>query len=195
MNMHKQQLRERALQARASITSDERALWDMMIFERAHKIRAFQLAERVHLYRSFRDEVPTDHFFEYAWGIGKEIYVPCVVPGSLELRHARVTRDTQWHAGPFGVLEPNVAASTLVASSDDRWNAQCAIIVPLVAFDLHGHRLGYGKGYYDRFLRETTSVSIGLAYECQKQPTVFAEPHDHPLTCIVTEQRTYVSPS
>lgn len=188
----KQELRSDVLQRRSEISDDDRALWDMIIFERAHKLRPFQLARRVHVYRSFGTEVLTDHFFDYAWGIGKEVYVPVVRPDSLDLVHVRVDRDTKWQRGAFGVDEPVVDGADLVASTDERWNTECAIIVPVVGFDVHCHRLGYGKGYYDAFLSKTSAVSIGLAYECQKLQQIAVEAHDVSLTCVVTEQRTYV---
>ncbi|CAN5441224.1 5-formyltetrahydrofolate cyclo-ligase [soil metagenome] len=192
MTDNKQELRERVLQRRQDITDDDRSLWNMIIFERAHKLRPFQMARRVHLYRSFGTEVESNHFFDYAWGIGKEVYVPVMRQGTAELAHVRVDRDTKWHRGAFGVEEPVVESEMLVESTDERWNAECAIVVPVVGFDLHCHRLGYGKGFYDRFLATTTAVSIGLAFECQKLQHVAAEDHDVPLTCVVTEQRTYV---
>jgi len=192
MTENKQELRASVLQRRQDLLDDDRSLWNMIIFERAHKLRPFQLARRVHLYRSFGTEVESNHFFDYAWGIGKEVYVPVIRQGTSELAHVLVDRDTKWHRSAFGLEEPMVDSEMLVESSDERWNSDCAIIVPVVGFDLHCHRLGYGKGFYDRFLAETTAVSIGLAFECQKLQHVAAEDHDVSLTCVVTEQRTYV---
>lgn len=192
MTEKKEELRESVLQRRQDIVDDDRSLWNMIIFERAHKLRPFQLARRVHLYRSFGTEVESNHFFDYAWGIGKEVYVPVVRASTSVLAHVRVDRDTKWHRGAFGVEEPLVDNEMLIESNDERWNADCAIVVPVVGFDLHCRRLGYGKGFYDRFLATTTAVSIGLAFECQKLQTLATEDHDVPLTCVVTEQRTYV---
>jgi len=192
MSMDKQELRATVLQLRADIQQEDRDLWDMIIFERAHKLRPFQLARRVHLYRSFGSEVKSDHFFDYAWGIGKEVYVPIVRDGSAELLHVRVDRDTKWQTGAFGIEEPIADATEFIPSNDTRWDAECAIVVPVVGFDKDCHRLGYGKGFYDRFLATTTAPSIGLAYECQKLSVVTVEEHDVALTCVVSEQRTYV---
>lgn len=193
MSSNKQEQRTTVLHRRSEIQSDDRALWDRIIFERAHKLRPFQLARRVHIYRSFGTEVESIHFFEYAWGIGKEVYTSVVREGSTDLVHVRVDRDTQWQRSALGIDEPLAKESDYISSTDGRWNEECTVIVPVVGFDSRCHRLGYGRGYYDRFLGAATAVSIGLAYECQKLTSVHEEEHDVALTSVVTEQRTYVS--
>lgn len=189
--MTKSAIREEHLAKRRSIVSDDRAFWDMLIFERAHKQQVFQRASAVHIYRSTTDEVETMPFIEYAWGTGKDVYVPVVPPGGTALRHVRVTYRTEWRAGVFGIMEPVVTSADDVI--DDRFfDASTVIVVPLVAFDDRCHRLGYGKGYYDRFLTSASAPTIGLAYELQHVRSLPSEPHDRPLTCVVTEQRLYV---
>lgn len=190
--MTKSDLRTTVLERRAAISADDRGLWDQLIFERAHKMKAFQLATRVHVYRSFGHEVETTSFIEYAWGIGKDVYVPVVPPGKGLLHHVRVTWRTQWREGAFGISEPVIEDPAEVITESAFFGPESAIIVPLVAFDRQCHRLGYGKGYYDRFLAGTTAASIGIAYELQRLPSVAAEPHDVPLTCVATNERWYV---
>lgn len=128
------------------------------------------------------EEVDTWPFFEYAWGIGKTVVVPVSTPAGLV--HTIVTRDTQWQTGAFGIQEP-IASSTPVQSID-------VVIVPVVAFDSHCNRIGYGKGYYDRFLHEHGAITMGLAYECQKVNDLPTEQHDVALSCIATDQRWYI---
>lgn len=185
----KKTVRTAALESRAHIKDDERSFWNQLIFERAHKIRAFQLAKRVHVYRDIRGEVATMAFIEYAWATGKEVYVPVVV-GDV-MRHIRVTHATQWIPGGFGIHEPvpDEHGDTL---GDDGFTANDVVIVPLAAFDASCNRVGYGRGFYDRFLSATDAVSIGLAYECQKVVKVPVDIHDVPLRCVVTERQIYV---
>jgi len=87
-------------------------------------------------------------------------------------------------AGVFGVPEPGPAAPALMPQ---------VVLVPLLAFDAHGFRLGYGGGYYDRTLSELRGaagvVAIGLAFERQGVERLIVEPHDVPLDWIVTEKR------
>lgn len=188
--MSKAELRASSIKTRHAINDEDRAFWDMLIFERAHKQRAFQRAARVHVYRSTSDEVETMPFIEYAWGTGKDVYVPVVHPGASTMRHVRVTYRTTWRPGVFGILEP-VASEHDVVLEDAAFDATSVIVAPLVAFNETCHRLGYGKGYYDRFLSRCSAPSIGLAYEIQRVRDLPVEPHDRPLTCVVTEQRVY----
>ena len=174
---------------RRSILPDDKALWDRQIFQRAHKDRAFQLATRVHVYRSTPEEIDTWPFIEYAWGIGKDVICPRVAPDGT-LHHVRVDRSTTWREGSFGILEPEPAQDTDVLSVAEIRTID-AVIVPLLAFDAAGHRLGYGKGYYDRFLQHCTGRRIGIAYEFQRVPLVPTDPHDVPLDVIATNERWY----
>jgi 5-formyltetrahydrofolate cyclo-ligase len=190
--MTKSDLRTTLLDQRSAITPDDRGLWDQMIFERAHKHKAFQNASRVHVYRSFGHEVETTPFIEYAWGIGKDVYVPIVPPGIGVLHHCRVTWHTKWREGAFGIMEPVIEDGQNLVTDPSFFGDDSAIIVPLVGFDRQCHRLGYGKGYYDRFLADTTATAIGIAYEVQRVPSVGAQAHDVPLHCVATNERWYV---
>ena len=92
-----------------------------------------------------------------------------------------------WHAeqpllsGNYGLLEPSPTAPTCTPD---------ICIIPLVAFDQQGHRLGYGKGHFDRYLKLNPYVqTVGWAFDCQEVPAVFQEPHDQPLDCVITPTR------
>ena len=188
--MTKQEIRAGAIERRASIEDHDRSLWDQLIFERAHKHRAFQIASRVHVYRSTLHEVQTMPFIEYAWGIGKEVYVPITPDSDDDLLHCRVTWRTRWQQGRFGILEP-VAESPDDVVSDDHFDPTTAVIVPMVAFDKACHRVGYGKGYYDRFLARSGATPIGVAYQCQLVPSVSTEPHDVTMAAVATQECWY----
>jgi 5-formyltetrahydrofolate cyclo-ligase len=172
------------------LNDEQRDLFNMLIFERAHKLRAFQRADRVHIFRSTAEEVNTMPLIEYAWGIGIEVAVPRVVRSSQTLQHIVVTRDTEWQQGAFGILEPRAHENEILLADSD-FGATAAIIVPVVAFDRTCHRLGYGKGYYDRFLANTTATTIGVAYERQRLEKIPTESHDVALHAIATEERWY----
>lgn len=82
--------------------------------------------------------------------------------------------------------------NTLIYHPEDEPKTLDVIVVPLVAFDLEGNRIGMGGGYYDRFLkRYPKAQKIGLAYEFQKVDEIPAEPHDIRLNAVVTEKQTY----
>jgi 5-formyltetrahydrofolate cyclo-ligase len=188
--MSKQEIRQAAIERRAGIAEADRALWDQLIFERAHKHRAFQIASRVHVYRSTNQEVQSMPFIEYALGIGKEVYVPITPDNGHTLRHCRVTWQTQWVLGRFGILEPVPASETDIVEAS-MFDESTAVIAPIVAFDTARHRIGYGKGFYDRFLQQTRATAIGIAYQCQLVSSAFAEPHDVMLSAIATQECWY----
>ncbi len=189
--MTKADIRAKFLQRRAEISNDDRSLFDQLIFERAHKTSAFQLANVVHVYRSVRHEVETTPFMEYAWGTGKQVYVPFVPPGTGVLHHCRVTWQTQWREGAFGISEPVPQSADDVITNPSFFGVDTAVVVPVVAFNNDCHRLGYGKGYYDKFLSQCTAFRIGLAYECQREPLLLPESHDVFLHRVATEERWY----
>ncbi len=183
----KSDIRRELIERRRGLLEEERALKNMLIFERAHKHPAFQLAQHVHVYRSLPDEVETWPIIEYAWGIGKQVWVP-VVSSDGSLQHVLITRDTQWKHGRFGIEEP-VDREVVRASVD--FSVRDVVIVPLVAFDQSCHRLGYGKGMYDRFLAKAQAYSIGVAFEIQRVRAVPVSQTDVQLDAVATEERWY----
>lgn len=185
--MTKNEIRNAAKQLRANILQSKRELLNMQIFERAHKHPAFQLAQRIHVYCSSPSEVETMPFIEYAWATGKQVYVP-IIASDQTMMHALIVETTSWRMGPFDIREP--ADSTQRIQSTEFSSTDC-IIVPVVAFDRRCHRIGHGGGYYDRFLAETKAPRIGIAYECQRIPSIPTEAHDIQLNGIATEERWY----
>ncbi|GMV52240.1 MAG: 5-formyltetrahydrofolate cyclo-ligase [Chlorobi bacterium] len=185
--MTKDEIRAAVRTKRSAMTAQQKETWDLIIFERAHKQRAFQLAKAIHVYMSTSAEIQTNPFIEYAWGTGKDVYVPVMI-GSADLTHVKVSRDTEWSTGSHGIPEPIDVRESVQASFFD---PTCCIVVPVVAFNEQCDRLGYGKGYYDRFLSQADATKIGLAYEFQKTPQMPVDEHDVPLDCIATEERWY----
>lgn len=185
--MTKEELRKEVRKRRDDISAELRSLYNLQIFERAHKHKSFQLARRVHIYCSLPSEVETAPFIEYAWGTGKEVFAP-VMSGKSDLVHVRITPDTQWKVNALGIREP---VGEHVAQHSNCFDEKDCVIVPLVAFDKSCHRLGQGGGFYDRFLAETNARRLGIAYECQRVPEVPILVHDITLDGIATEERWY----
>lgn len=185
--MTKEEIRNETLERRRNTDSERRAQLAMHVFERAHKHRCFQLAQHVHIYRSTSNEVDTLPFIEYAWSTGKQVFCP-VVTSNHTLIHVLVSRETSWITNEFGVLEP---ADQAVTVAPDFFTENSCIIVPLVAFDRSCNRVGYGGGYYDRFLAQTSAIPIGIAFECQRVSSIPTTEHDIPLHGIATELRWY----
>jgi 5-formyltetrahydrofolate cyclo-ligase len=128
-------------------------------------------------------EVDTWPLLEWIWAEypGVEVYVPRVVGHFVE--HVRVSRSTNWVPNAYGIPEP---ADGAVLDRGDRLDV---VLVPLLACDLRGYRVGYGGGYYDRFLAEhSEALRIGLAYkDCVIDEGIAEETHDIALQMVVTE--------
>lgn len=138
---------------------------------------AFQKATTVLLYHSLKDEVQTHSFIE-KWSKDKRIILPVVVGEELELRC--YTGEQDLAAGAYGIFEPIGEVFTHYESID-------LAIVPGVAFDTRGHRLGRGKGYYDRLLPRINAFKIGVCYPFQLIEEVPAEPFDICMNAIITK--------
>ena len=112
-------------------------------------------------------------------------FVPVILHG--ELISVKVDSGSIWQAGKYGIPEPQVVSPV---NQNATWQA---VIVPVVGFDDKGYRLGYGTGYYDRFLiRQPGTLTIGLAYQSGLiDEGLPREPHDVPLKMIITEQSVY----
>ena len=134
----------------------------------------FRAAERVMLYASLPDEVETLAFIE-AWRHRKTIVLPTVVGD--DIIPVELADTTMFAEGDFHIPEPQNHPYT--GDFD-------LIVVPGMAFDMDGHRLGRGRGYYDRFLAIHPEVyTIGLCFDFQLVPVVPSEPPDHPINEIL----------
>ena len=138
---------------------------------------AFRAAKTVLLYHSLNDEVDT-HDFIRKWSNKKQILLPVVVGNELELRLYTASEDMQ--ISSYGIKEPVGEVFTDYDFID-------FIVVPGVAFDQKGNRLGRGKGYYDRLLPQIPSAyKAGICFPFQLVEEVPTEPHDIRMDIIIT---------
>lgn len=152
------------------------------ICTRVTTLPSFVAARVLHCYLPIRSEVDTRPLLAAALARGIGVVVPVVRPDVADLAHSWVTSLTaeDLEVGSFGTLQPRILQPAEVGVWD-------LIIVPLLAFDRAGYRLGYGKGYYDRLLTGAPAHTIGVAFAIQEAPALPHEPHDIPLDWIVTE--------
>lgn len=138
-------------------------------------------------YYPIHNEVDVRSVVEYAWKKGKEVLFPRIEGDTLSF--FAVTNFNGFQPGPFGIPEPqpkNWQPENCFPVDLGRIDL---IIVPGIAFDLQGYRLGYGKGYYDRLLRKAPASTIGIAYDFQIVDTIYPQEHDVPVQQIITETR------
>ncbi len=152
----------------------------------------FIRSRNILLYASLPDEVRTDEFLLKLWHEkGKRVILPKVNETSGQIELYAVETASELMHGVFGVREPIPEVCTQIAPRE----VDC-VLVPGRGFDGRGHRLGRGKGYYDKLLslmRPETEL-IGVFFECQKADLLPDEPHDWKLHFAVTEKTVYEFP-
>lgn len=180
--MVKSRYREKILalrRAQMECDSENKVEKDEMIRDRVLDLREWQDARTVLLYVSHDGEVDTFDLMKRAREHGKRVAAPRVVVERLELREIRGEEDLE--AGAYGISEPSADRPLIEPSEVD------VAIVPGIVFDKRGHRVGYGRGYYDRLLKETSCPHIGLAYGFQIVEYIPEEDYDVPVALVVTE--------
>lgn len=176
--MDKWILRRSMMQKRLKLTDFEYKEFSNQIFNKVIGDEHFKSAHHLGLYVSFQNEVDTHRLIAYCFQIGKKVSVPRVTGDSMEFYE--ITSFDDLSTGTFGVLEPNRARHT------DK-NQLSVIYVPLLAYDKNNHRIGYGKGYYDRYLADFKNQTIGLAFSIQEVDLIATNPFDFPLNFIYNE--------
>ena len=182
--MPKAGLRRTLLRCRSEM---DQAAWQSassLAQQRLMSLEAFSRATCIALYAPIRNEIDTALLFEEARRTGKRVLYPRVY--GEEMRFYEVTDATCLEQGAFGILEPCIVGEGCSPDTAD------LVVVPGVAFDGTGHRIGFGKGYYDRCLSQLDRhpVLVGLCHDFQLLEQVPSEGHDIRMQYIVTDQRT-----
>ncbi|MGE5528158.1 MAG: 5-formyltetrahydrofolate cyclo-ligase [Patescibacteria group bacterium] len=148
-------------------------------------------ARIVGLYADFRGEVPTARLGLMLALAGKIVALPAVEESGKTLVFRRIGHRRQLARGAYGIREPGRDCPAVTAGDLD------LICVPGVGFDRGGYRLGYGGGYYDRFLPllDPACLKVGLAFACQVVPLLPRGPLDQAMHVVVTEEGTWRAPS
>lgn len=173
--------------ARVGLALSDRSRLSLAAQEAVLRTAAFQAAGSVLLYAPIRGEVETELLARAALAAGKRLVLPRVhqEPKGLVL-HAYSGDPATLVKGAYGIREPAADWPEVGLAAVD------LVVVPGVAFDGHGNRLGYGGGYYDRFLPEVRKANpkvslVGLAYGFQVVESLPAEAHDIPMDGLATE--------
>lgn len=176
----KKSLRESMLEKRNSLAKDEIIKKSIKIQENLFGLDEFKKSKVVMFYVSFNDEAHTHDMIKESLK-SKTIVVPKVANNEIE-PSIIIDFDQLIPSGKFGILEPIEAAKINIK------NIQ-VVIVPGIAFDKNGHKLGYGFGYYDKFLAKIPkALKIGLAFDFQIVDKLPIEGHDAPVDLVVTDK-------
>lgn len=179
----KQSLRRTLLRRRRELSPDERDAAGLAVQQRFLASDRYRRSTVVALYAPIHNEVETGDVARAALSDGKRLIYPAVQGHHLLFRE--VADVGELVTGAFGILEPPADAPTVLAAEAD------LIVVPGVAFDEAGRRIGYGKGYYDRALHtlEGSGRLIAFCYDFQLIAEIAGEPHDVLMDAVVTETR------
>lgn len=154
----KDALRERYGEIRRAIPPEKKAKMDEKICAAATALVSFRHADTVLLFAPKADEVDIRAIAEEAWARGKEVAFPLCDPENRNMTYHVVSSFDELKSGTYGIMEPSPDAPQF----DENRPAIC--FVPALLFDKEGYRVGYGKGYYDRFLHRFGGSKIGLVY-------------------------------
>ena len=184
----KQSIRSKYLEARNALTREERIGKSTLIWENLQKEKAYAEVEILLVYRDYRSEVVTGSFVaELLEDKKKRIFAPTVE--GMYISFYEVTSMTELVSGYQGIREP-VSGIKRKFDKEIMKKHKCLLLVPGSVFDAGMGRMGYGKGFYDRFLEEHDSViKAGLAFDCQIAKKVPEEAHDIKMDMIITESR------
>ena len=180
----KKELRQFYKDKRKSI--DDKQFRDNAIIENLLKSEMFIDAKTVYCYVSVNNEISTDDIINTALNLGKTVAVPYCVDNNGFMEFYRINSISDLKSGSFGIREPDISICDKCSEYE---NALC--IVPALCFDKAGNRIGYGKGYYDRFLKGKDSITVGLCYESLLTEEEFQCEFDIKVNYIATEKALY----
>ncbi|MBI3880968.1 MAG: 5-formyltetrahydrofolate cyclo-ligase [Verrucomicrobia bacterium] len=177
-------LRRQVQTAVRRITAAERAQSSEWLLARLRRQPQWRAARSVLLFAPLADEPDIGPLISEAFADGKLVALPRFESAGVGYRAALIGSLGELSApAAFGVREPTAGCPELPLSQLD------FALVPGVAFDAFGSRLGRGKGFYDRLLTVVTGVKCGVAFDSQVVATLPREPHDVTLNCLVTPTR------
>lgn len=175
--VEKSRLRKQLLDARDSLSLDFIKIASSKIRDNLRKIEAYRNAESIGAYHSIGSEVQTREIIQEIWNQGKGLALPKVEEGDIIFRKISSVSDLE--LGNFSIMEPKDRCEQIKKLD--------VVLVPAIALTRDGYRLGYGFGFYDRYLHGKKSKKIGLSYAKQVIKSFPHDSHDVKMDCIATE--------
>ena len=182
----KGRLRKLALSKRDNLSETERKEFSEAIGKNLLSLPEIEKADIIMCYRSFRSEADTSEVVEKLLQMGKTLCFP-VCERAGKMHACSPVDENSWIAGKMGMMEPDREKSRLINPGDIE-----LVICPLVAFDDMKNRIGYGGGYYDRYLPHCDkALKIGIAFEAQRVEKIATDQYDQVMDIIITEEKVY----
>ena len=177
-------IRKQMKQLRADMTRTERFEKSMQIFEKLITVPEFKRADRIYTYVSMDNEIDTIMLIDYSLSIEKRVFVPSVSGKDMEFYE--ISDISELSPGYMGIYEPDINGK------EPDYSRTGFMCMPGLAFDRSYNRIGYGGGFYDRYLSvENKLYKAALAYEAQLLESIPAQDGDVRPDMIVTEESIY----
>ena len=189
--MNKEEIRRKILKKRLSLSSEDIRDKSQQVFLHLAETVEYINSRNIMFYVATRSEVQTEEVIKMSIKMGKNVFIPIILPECFNLAPSKIFDfDIELEKGKKGILEPKKEYYRLFPSENID-----LIIVPGVAFDLSGNRIGRGFGYYDNFLRKVRSSAkiVALAFEMQIVKKIPNDKNDIPVHKIITEKRIIIS--
>lgn len=193
--MNKKDLRKEILARRGTLSKQVCYEKSKVIAERVTQLETFKMSNKVLLYAPIRNEVETEEIYCMAKAFQKNIYYPKVL--GTEMEFYRMDETTELELSKYGILEPVPESTDLYNPEDDD---MIFVVMPGAVFDREGNRIGYGGGYYDKYLHRLGDrvnpkqiCKVAVAYECQlvESGLIEQETHDIKMDYVITESEEY----
>ncbi len=180
----KRQYRKEVRERLRSLSEEYRDEVNRKIFEFLCSMETFRKAETIFCFVSTPEETDTRSIIKYAWKCGKRVAVPrCLEKGCMEA--CVITKEEDLESGKFGILEPKAGCQVLTPEEIQ------LIILPCLSCDRNGNRLGYGGGYYDRYLEKCSGTRVLICREKLMMAEIPVEPFDQKVHILVTENGVF----
>lgn len=173
---------------RASIPELERRKKSESICKKISSLYDFCSCDILFAYYPIKSEASALHLAELALSLGKRLAMPISLTDSHTLDFRIISSLDDMQIGAYGIPEPPRTAQKAI------FTEKSLCIVPALAIDTQGRRLGYGKGFYDRFLKNFSGISIGITYQELLCSSIPADEYDIPLNKIVTDAKIIAIP-
>lgn len=186
--MTKKELRKQVLEIRDNLSKEEIDEKSQIILKKLETTPQFQKATRIMLFASFSSEVKTIDFIQKCIDLGMQVYLPYIENDKESIMKAvQVNSLSQLQPGYKGILE---IKPELVKEIEPE-NIEL-IVTPCVCYDYDRYRVGYGKGYYDRFFLKTHAYKIGVCFDECMVEKIDIDQYDVPVDMVITDKRVFI---
>jgi len=176
IKMDKNILREKYKDLRDSLNTDLKKIYEQKLLENFKKLD-LENFHNFFIYNSFKSEADTSLIINFLINAKKNVFLPKIEENNMFF--IKYSGENNLFKNKFGILEPD---------GEKTYEKPDICIIPLLAADLKGNRLGYGGGYYDRFLKGTDCLKAGLMFSFQITDKLFKQDFDVPLDILITEK-------